>query len=242
MRGMIVEVLGTLLAAGCGTLAYAVGGRSSQIFGPSIARGPEERRSVALTFDDGPSEQTPALLELLESRGVRATFFQCGVSVKRLPDIARRVAAGGHEIGNHGYEHTRLFLRAPSFVAAQVRDAQRVIQDVTGTTPRLLRPPYGGRWFGLRRVQRELGLTGVMWTRIGMDWKWPAERVAARLLDGASNGAIFCLHDGRSAAPNADISNTIDAVRLVLDELPRRGFRLETAGEMLDALRSVKNP
>jgi len=233
MRGMIVEAAGALLVAGCGTLAYAVGGRSSQLFGPSIAHGPRDRRAIAVTFDDGPSERTPELLELLESHGARATFFQCGASVRRLPEIARRVAAGGHEIGNHGYSHTRLFLRSPRFVAGEVRDAQRAIQDITGTTPRLFRAPYGGRWFGLRGVQRELGLTGVMWTRIGMDWRRPAARVAAGLLSGAENGAIFCLHDGRSGKPDADISNTIEAVRILLDELRQQGFRCETVSEML---------
>jgi peptidoglycan-N-acetylglucosamine deacetylase len=233
MRGMIVEVAGALLAAGCGTLAYAVGGRSSQLFAPSVARGPRDRRTIALTFDDGPSERTPELLELLESHGVRATFFQCGASVRRLPEIARRVAAGGHEIGNHGYWHTRLFLRTPRFVSDQVREAQRAIREITGTTPKLFRAPYGGRWFGLRGVQKELGLTGVMWTRVSMDWKWPAARVAARLSEAAENGAIFCLHDGRGAMPDADISNTIEAVRLLLDTLPRQGFRFETVSEML---------
>jgi len=233
MRGMMVEVAGALLAAGCGTLAYAVGGRSSQLLGPSISHGPRDRRSIAITFDDGPSEGTPALLELLETRGVRATFFQCGTCVRRLPDIARRVAAAGHEIGSHGYSHTRLFLRTPRFVAGQMRESQRVIEEVTGTSPRLFRPPYGGRWFGMREVQRELGLTGVMWTCIGMDWKWPAERVVARLLKAAKNGAIFCLHDGRGASPNADISNTIEAVRLLVGELKERGFRFETVSEML---------
>jgi peptidoglycan-N-acetylglucosamine deacetylase len=233
MRGMIVEVAGALLVAGCGTLAYAVGGRSSQLFGRSIARGPRDRRAIALTFDDGPSEQTPKLLDVLESHGARATFFQCGASVRRLPEIARLVAAGGHEIGNHGYSHTRLFLCTPRLVAGEVRDAQQAIQEITGATPKLFRAPYGGRWFGLRKVQKQLGLTGVMWTRIGMDWKWPAGRVAARLLGAAENGAIFCLHDGRAAAPGADISNTVEAVRLLLEELPRQGFRLETVSELL---------
>jgi peptidoglycan-N-acetylglucosamine deacetylase len=114
-----------------------------------------------------------------------------------------------------------------------VRDAQQAIQEITRTTPRLFRAPHGGRWFGMRKLQKQLGLTGVMWTRLGMDWKWPAARVAARLLSAAENGAIFCLHDGRGAAPGADISNTIEAVRLLLEELPRQGFRLETVSEML---------
>ncbi len=235
MRGMMLEAAGALLAAGCGTLAYAVGGRSSQLFGPSVYHGPRDRPLIALTFDDGPSEATPELLELLESHGVRATFFQCGVSVERLPEVTRRVAAGGPEIGNHGYAHTPLFLRSPRFVASQVRQAQQVIEDTTGTPPRLFRAPYGGRWFGLREVQRELGLIGVMWTSIAMDWKWPSARVASRLLRAAQNGAIFCLHDGRSAVPGADIRNTIEAVSTLLEQLPRQGFRCVTVSEMLAA-------
>ena len=75
-------------------LAWAVRGRSAAVFGPSVWRGPRDRRALALTFDDGPSESTPEILEILARHGVPATFFQCGANVERLPEIARAVGAG----------------------------------------------------------------------------------------------------------------------------------------------------
>src|SRR5580658_2975401 len=91
--------------ATAGLLGHAVRGRTSTFFGPSVYRGNRSRPAIALTFDDGPSESTPELLELLHGLGVQATFFQCGANVRRLPGIAREVIAAGHEIGNHSDTH-----------------------------------------------------------------------------------------------------------------------------------------
>jgi peptidoglycan/xylan/chitin deacetylase (PgdA/CDA1 family) len=97
----------------------------------------------------------------------------------------------------------------------------------------LLRPPYGVRWFGLREIQRQLGLTGVMWTTLGLDWMLPAEAISRRLARGARNGAIFCLHDGRAGRPLPDIRPTLDAVRRLAPELLDRGFHFETVSQIL---------
>lgn len=220
-------------ACAAGFLAWAVRGRSSQVFGPSRWRGPGDRRSVAWTFDDGPSESTPLLLELLASQGIRATFFVSGAAAERLPEVARAICRAGHEIGSHGYSHAPLYLRGPAFVAAELERGQRAIHSVTGVRPVWYRPSYGCRWLGLRKAQSRHGLTTVMWTVLARDWKWPGERVAARLVEKASNGAIFCLHDGRALVPNAGIGPTLEAVRLAAPELALRGFRFETVGEML---------
>src|SRR3569832_2035335 len=98
----------TVAAAAAASLAWAVRGRSAGVFGRSCWRGSRSRPSIALTFDDGPSEGTGQLLEVLERYGVPATFFQCGANVDRLPAAAREAAAAGHEIGNHTYSHPLL--------------------------------------------------------------------------------------------------------------------------------------
>ena len=229
---MLVETLAGAASA-AGFMAWAVRGRSSRVFGPSVWRGARDRRSIALTFDDGPSEATPALIELLARLDVRATFFLSGAAVERLPDIARSIAGAGHEIGSHGYSHAPLYLRAPAFVASELKRAQEAIRAATGVAPKLYRPAYGCRWFGLRGAMRQHGLTTVMWTAIGRDWNWPAARVAARLVRRASNGAIFCLHDGRLLSRGPDIRETLEAVRIVVPELRARGYAFETVGELL---------
>ncbi len=228
-------LLGLVVAAAlaAGFMGWAVRGRSSSVFGSSIWRGPRDHPVIALTFDDGPSESTPEVLDLLAELGVRATFFVSGAAVERLPEVARSIATAGHEIGSHGYSHTPLYLRRPSFLSGELERAQQAIQGATSKTPKLYRPSFGCRWFGLRTAQERLGLTTVMWTVIGRDWKWPAARVARRLIRGASNGAILCLHDGRSLAPRPDIGSTLEALRLAVPQLKSRGYTFTTVGEML---------
>ncbi len=219
--------------AGVGLAAWAVRGRSSQVFGPSVWRGPRGRRAVALTFDDGPSEATPELLEILEQNGARATFFQIGMNVERLPRVAREVAAAGHEIGNHTWSHRPLYLRGRAWIEGEVVRAQAAIAEAAGVDARLFRAPYGARWFGLRRAQARFGLLGVMWTAIASDWRLPPHAAAAKLLRAACNGAILCLHDGRERAPRPDVRSTLEAVRRLLPELRKRGFGFDTVSELL---------
>jgi peptidoglycan/xylan/chitin deacetylase (PgdA/CDA1 family) len=173
------------------------------------------------------------LLELLARLELRATFFLSGRAAGRLPEVARAIAAAGHEIGSHGYAHAPLYLRSPGFVMGELGRAQEAIERAAGVVPALYRPSYGCRWFGLRAAQERFGLTLVMWTAIARDWKHPAGRVAAHLTRKASNGAIFCLHDGRLLAPKPDIRETLETVRLIVPRLRDRGFRFETAGELI---------
>ncbi len=221
------------LGAACAALAYGVRSPRSSWIAPSVYRGCRERRSIALTFDDGPSESTPRILEILARYGIPATFFLCGANVLRLPSIARRLRSAGHEIGNHTYSHAALHFRAPAAIYRELLEAQRAIQGECGVTPRLFRAPFGIRWFGLRSAQQTLGLTGVMWSVIGLDWKLPGRRVAQRVLKRSAAGAIICLHDGRGIRPDPDISATVDALERAIPWWIDRGFQFETVTQIL---------
>lgn len=221
------------VSAAAGALVYAVRVPSSSLLAPSVCHGSSTRPALALTFDDGPSESTPELLEILARHGVPATFFQCGANVRRLPHVSREVAAAGHEIGNHTDTHPRLYLQSPQFVYRELAAAQETIERTIGVPPRLFRAPYGARWFGLRQTQQRLGLLGVMWTTLALDWKWPERRIIQRLLQGSRNGAIFCLHDGRRLQSGPDIRATLGAVREVLPKLMEQGFHFERVTDIL---------
>lgn len=214
-------------------MAYAVRGKSSSLLAPSVYRGPASRRAIALTFDDGPSEGTEEILEILHQHDARGTFFACGSNAERLPDVLRSVAGAGHEVGNHSYSHPAFYFRGGDFIASELRRTQEVIGSITGCTPALLRTPYGVRWFGLREAQQSLHLLGVMWTVIGLDWKLNAGCIVDRVLHGARNGAIICLHDGRGIAPRPDIRETVAATRQIVPALRSRGFQLETVSRLL---------
>jgi len=224
---------GGVAAGGAGLLAYAVRFPSCTILAPSVHRGARTRKAIALTFDDGPSESTPELLAILARYRVPATFFQCGANVRRLPAVAREVAAAGHEIGNHTDTHPRLDFKPRGFIAHELAAAQESIERVTGVRPRYFRAPYGIRWFGLREAQQRLDLTGVMWTTIALDWKWPAARIIPRLFQGAQNGAIFCLHDGRRIETRPNIQTTLETVTEVLPKLMEQGFHFEKVTDIL---------
>jgi peptidoglycan/xylan/chitin deacetylase (PgdA/CDA1 family) len=214
-------------------MAYAVRGKSSSLLAPSVYKGVGSRRAVALTFDDGPSEATPGLLDLLGRYDAKATFFQCGANVRRLASVTRRVLEAGHEVGNHSDTHPLLSFKSPAFIRAELESAQQSIYEACGTRPRFFRAPFGVRWFGLRAVQKNLGLLGVMWTAIGVDWKESETQILQRIFRGARNGAILCLHDGRQLEVRPDVRATLGAVKRLLPMLVDQGFHFEKVSEIL---------
>ncbi len=163
------------------------------------------------------------------------------MNVLRHPEIPRALLAAGHELGNHTFSHRRLCPRvgwklnllSPQAVYEEFAAAQQAILDCTGGQPVLLRPPYGMRWWGMRRAQRELGLRSVLWTVIGRDWELDADAVAARVLEQVAPGGIICLHDGRDTRPDPDISSTLGALPVIMRELSRRGYTVVTVSELL---------
>jgi peptidoglycan/xylan/chitin deacetylase (PgdA/CDA1 family) len=191
------------------------------------------RKTIALTFDDGPSPSTPLFLAALAEYRTPATFFQVGANVLRHPDIARSVVAAGHEIGNHSYSHLNFAMKPPSAIVDDFTRAQTAIVDVTGVRPTLMRAPYGVRWFGFRRMQATLGLTGVMWSVIGLDWKLPAAAIADRVLSGVRDGGIVCLHDARGTLRNPDVAPALEAVRRIIPALTEAGYHFETVSQLL---------
>ena len=221
------------MSASAAFLAWAVRGRSASVFGPSVWHGDRGVRAIALTFDDGPSESTPELLDVLAQYRAPAMFFQVGAHVDRLPEIARAVVAAGHEIGNHSYTHPLFFLKSSTFIEYELRRAQEAIHARTGVDTRWFRAPYGVRWLGMGRAQRQLDLTGVMWTTIARDWKLNSNQIFERLAKSAGNGAILCLHDGRGIRRRPDIRVTVEAVRRLVPALLEQGYRFETVSRLL---------
>jgi peptidoglycan-N-acetylglucosamine deacetylase len=213
--------------------AWAVRGRSSSVFGPSVWRGRSGRRSIALTFDDGPTPATLRILKLLGEYKIAATFFQIGDHAAARPEIAQAVHSEGHEIGNHSQTHPNLALKRPQRIDAEFEMAQESIIRATGQVPSCVRAPFGVRWFGFRAMQKRLNLTGVMWTVIGLDWKLPAESISRRILTRISEGDIICLHDGRGTLKDPDISATEEAVRRIVPKLLEKGYHFETVSQLL---------
>ena len=225
---MISVAIGLIIMLGCaGGLAYACIIPSSEVFVPVVNRGPEQTRSVTLTFDDGPAPPfTERILDVLAEHGIRATFFLCGKNVERHPEIARRIVREGHVIGNHTYSHPFLFARSRRFMAGEIDRAQEAIERITGVRPALFRPPYGVRWFGLMPVLRERGLQMVMWSAMGFDWKYKTQAIVDAIRRRLQPGAVILLHDGHEQPPPAGIdqSSTVEALPAIIEAVTRSGL------------------
>ncbi len=222
-----------LAAAAGGAAYYAVAAPSSQVFGPAVSRGAPGRGRIALTFDDGPSESTPAVLDALARHDALATFFMCGANVVRLPDLAHRALAEGHELGNHTYTHPRLYTCDAARIREEIVCTQEAVEREAGQWPALFRPPFGIRWFGLYPAVRKYDLRVVMWSACVYDWRRPAVRIADGLLEKAEDGAIVLLHDGDRTAPGDRRFATAQALDRVLPVLADRGLRCVTVSELL---------
>jgi len=243
---MLARVVAETITAGVlgvgGYVAWGVRGRSSQVFGTSVWKGQGTRQAIALTFDDGPSESTGRVLDLLSKHGARATFCVLGFHARRLPEVVARAVKEGHEIGNHTDTHPSLYLRSAEFIDQQIERAQKSIEDAAQVKPRFFRAPFGARWFGLDRAQQRFGLTGLMWTSIAKDWRMTAECVEARMRPQAKPGAVLCFHDGRELAQNPDISSTLGALERLLPEWRQAGYEIIPAAEMFGEAKGPDAP
>ncbi|RZS51886.1 polysaccharide deacetylase family protein [Sphaerotilus mobilis] len=187
--------------------------------GPNLLRLPAAaaaRGEVALTIDDGPDPVlTPAVLDLLDAAGARATFFCIAERAERHPELVRDIIQRGHSVQNHSLRHRHTFsLLGPRGYARELAASQAVLTRLTGQVPRYFRAPAGLRNPFLDPVLHRLGLTLASWTRRGFDTRErDPHRVLARLSRGLAGGDILLLHDGHAA-------RTAEGTPVVLAVLP----------------------
>jgi len=192
-----------------------------------VTSGPRGRR-IALTYDDGPSTYTPALLAILRRLAVPATFFLVGQEDAARPAIARQILAEGHEIGDHSWNHANLGGGGPG-ASSQLQRTNAVIRRATGYTPCLFRPPYGATGADLVERTRSLEMTSVLWSADPFDWKTPGtDAIVSRVLAQTHAGAIILEHDG--GGPRAQ---TLAAAPLIIAALRARGYTFVTVSQLL---------
>lgn len=200
-----------------------------QVYGRSHWRGPEHEPWVALTYDDGPDEHTPALLDLLRAEGVKATFFCIGEQVEKRPDVVRRIAAEGHLLANHTYNHPNLMRLTPHATREQLTRTEDLIRGlVPDYSPRFWRPPFGYRAPWTFAVARKLGLEPVMWSINPRDFQNPgAETIVQRTMQDMQPGVIVLLHDGVGPRPQ-----TVEATRDLIREVRERKYEFVRLDQM----------
>ena len=205
----------------------------SYVNGRVLCQVETQEKRLALTFDDGPHPtHTPELLDMLDRKGIRATFFVVGRRVRRFPHIVKRIAQEGHEVGNHTYHHVPLPILPSFLIRRQLAETEALITRATGRRTRFMRPPVG--WFTPRvlKVARAMGYEPVIGTVHPGDSRRPGENaIVERVRQRIQPGAIIILHDGGWRV-TADRSGTVGAVDRLTDELLDQGYRFETLSEL----------
>lgn len=190
-----------------------------------VFHGPAGRKRVALTFDDGPDRDTPAILDLLEREHVPATFFMIGRQVAARASLLERMLRDGDMIGNHTYNHAHV----ANGGAAEIAETNAAIRKASGFTPCLFRPPYGESAPPLVAQLEGLGMRSIRWDVDPSDWRRPGtDAIVANVLGHVHDGAIVLSHDG-----GGDRAQTIAAYERIIPALKRRGYQLVTVTDLL---------
>lgn len=197
-------------------------------FGTTISSVDTEDPVVAITFDDGPEpELTPRLLEILDERGVKATFYLVGENARRHPEVVAQIDAGGHELGNHTWSHRFLTTQTARSIRRELRTTDDAISEVLGRSPATLRPPYGAVTRSLAGwAQDEFGYRTILWSVDAADWESPSPDVVVdRIVSGTGPGSIILAHD--------PLPHTVAAMPETLDRLLAAGYRFVTISDLI---------
>ena len=180
--------------------------------------------TIALTFDDGPEpDWTPIILDILQAKGVTATFFVLGWKVDAYPELARRIVDEGHSLQSHAYRHHNLTARSNASVGRLIDDTARAISDATGTTPVCLRPPAGASSRRVAAVAAERGHEIVLWSPNGntADYAHGSRSVVLNRARNWQPGDVALMHDTWGWIYR-------DVLGQMIDELMERGIGFST--------------
>lgn len=214
----------------------------NDVFGRVFYNTETTQKVVALTFDDGPyPPYTEQVLEVLKECHVPATFFVVGQNVAKYPELVKRIAAEGHQLGNHTYHHIDLLKADRRVIAEEVDSTNQAILAASGITPHLVRPPHGFRDPVVMEMMAERNLKVVEWSVMSRDWTNPGvEAIVERTVNKVKNGSIILLHDGDGIASRDSRAQSVEAARRIIQELSVKGYKFVTVDEILDQTEDVK--
>jgi peptidoglycan/xylan/chitin deacetylase (PgdA/CDA1 family) len=197
---------------------------------------------VALTFDDGPSPVwTPRILDELKKANIKATFFMLGEHVAKYPEVARRVAQEGHEIGNHTYDHHVLLYYTLEELEKEINYAERIIQEATGKTTRYFRPPKAWLTDTEKKKVNKLGYKIVLWSLNSKDWvTFDDKYIVKYLAKHIHPGDVILFHDsgGVFSAEGGDRHETVKTIPQLAEKLRQMGYKFVTLSELLEERKS----
>lgn len=199
--------------------------------GPLLSKG----KPVAITFDDGPSpDTTPGILDTLKEYDVQATFFNLTRNTEKYPDIASRIVDEGHEIANHSISHRDLITVGDYDLELEVMHSKEIIEDATGESPTLFRPPYGSIDDRVKSVIKDSDQTLAMWSIDTLDWQnQDPDTILNNIKERIRPGSIILVHDIQPA--------TAQALPKILDYLEAAGYHQTTMSELIPYIQNTYN-
>ena len=197
---------------------------------------PNGKKLVALTFDDGPyPPYTQKLLDVLEKKQVKVTFFMVGNNASRNPEIVTLVTSKGHEVALHAEEHRDFLKLNEQELVGNILRGKKFLEELTGKPVKYLRPPHGFRDWAVMEAASDAGLKVVNWSVIPRDWTNPGtQAIADRVCKNVTPGAIVLLHDGDAPAQTNSREQTVEATVLIIDELRKQGYNFVTVSQLLE--------
>lgn len=186
---------------------------------------------VALTFDDGPSKYTNKILDILKNNDACATFFVIGNKVNFYNETLNRMIKEGSEIGNHSYNHKWLNRLSETEFKEEINKTQEIVKNITGFTPKLFRPTYGGY---SDKLKSYTDLTFVLWDVDSSDWKVKTEnKILKNIIPNTKDGSIILMHDNHEYS--------LKALEAVIKELKEKDYKFVTVSELLEIKKIREN-
>jgi len=197
-----------------------------------------EQKLVALTFDDGPDEKyTPAILDILKEKEVKATFFLVGVQVRKFPKMVKRIVDEGHEVGNHSYNHSDLAKLDAAGVKKQIKWTDDLLQQAVGFVPHLVRAPYGSTSSTVKSVIKQGERELIGWTVDTRDWGGESvEKMLVNINKNTKPGGVILMH----SFGGKHIKNTVELVPKAIEDLKKQGYTFVTIDELHAAQQQEK--
>ncbi|MFJ7920301.1 polysaccharide deacetylase family protein [Lysinibacillus fusiformis] len=202
--------------------------RNYQLFGNITSHVETNDKVVALTFDDGPTKNTEAILSLLDDYQVKATFFLIGKDIEGQPEEAKKIAEAGHQIGNHTYSHQRMVLKSPAFIKHEIEKTDNVIADIGYTESIIVRPPYGKKLIGFPYYLKKHKRETITWNLEPDTFFTKADEKVRYVKENIQPGSIILMH------PMYDSTgNELQAIEEILQTLMDKGYTFVTIDELL---------
>lgn len=185
-------------------------------------------KAIALTFDDGPWPTTTVqILDLLKKNNIKATFFWVGRYLQTYPELGKQVAAAGHAIGNHTWNH-QYFKYNEEGAAREIDRTTSLIEELTGIRTSIFRPPGGILNNGLAAYAQKRNYTVVMWSADSLDWRTATQSLMENVMRQANSGGIVLMHDG-----GGNRSRTVEALPDIIAKFRKEGYTFVTVPELL---------